>query len=177
MKTHTLAKHLTCTIAAVFASFVGAQDTQEMIKSAMSAAPASVTENATFKAPDGTVLKKGSNGYTCYPQTEGMGPMCNQAGWDELIHALMNKQDYTPKGLSISYMLAGEGTAPGVSNSDPYETDPTKVDDWVKEGPHLMIILPDKSMLEGISTNPSDPVYVMWGDTPYAHIMIRISEE
>jgi hypothetical protein len=28
-----------------------------------------------------------------------------------------------------------------------------------------------------MSHDPRDPVYVMWGDTPYAHIMVRIAEE
>ena len=74
-------------------------------------------------------------------------------------------------------MLAGEGTALGVSNSDPYATEPAKSDDWVKEGPHLMIVVPDRGMLEGMSTDPNDPVYVMWKDTPYAHIMVKIAAE
>lgn len=154
-----------------------ADDKDEMIASALSAGPKSVTADATIKSPDGKVIRKGTNSYTCYPQQEAMGPMCNDATWDALIAALMSKQDFKPTSFSISYMLAGEGDAPGVSNSDPYATDPSKVDDWIKEGPHLMIIVPDKSMLEGLSTDPKDPVYVMWKDTPYAHIMVRIAEE
>jgi hypothetical protein len=47
----------------------------------------------------------------------------------------------------------------------------------VKEGPHLMIAVPDRAMLEGLSTDPSDPVYVMWKDTPYAHIMVKIAAD
>ena len=38
-----------------------------------------------------------------------------------------------------------------------------------------MILVPDPAMLEGLSSNPQDPVYVMWGDTPYAHIMVKIA--
>ena len=70
-----------------------------------------------------------------------------------------------------SYILAGEGTALGVS----YATDPGKSSDWVKEGPHLMVVVPDRAMLEGLSTGPNDPVYVMWKDTPYAHIMVKVA--
>jgi hypothetical protein len=150
-------------------------DKEVMITSAESAAPVSVTENATIKAPDGIVLKKGSNSYTCYPQQDIIGPMCNEAVWDDLISAMMNKKSFNPTTFSVSYMLAGEGTALGVSNSDPYATEPDKVDDWVKEGPHLMIVVPDRSMLEGLSTDPADPVYVMWKDTPYAHIMVKVA--
>jgi hypothetical protein len=152
-------------------------DKNAAIASAESAAPTSVTANATIKDVDGTILRKGSNGYTCYPQQEAMGPMCNEAPWDALIDAMMNKKAFEPKALSVSYMLAGEGTALGVSNSDPYATDPKSSTDWVKEGPHLMIIVPDRAMLEGLSRDPNDPVYVMWGDTPYAHIMVKVADE
>ena len=154
-----------------------AGDKDAAIASAESAGPALVTANATIKDVDGTVLRKGSNAYTCYPQQETMGPMCNEAPWDALIDAMMNKKGFEPKTFSVSYMLAGEGTAIGVSNSDPYATDPKSSEDWVKEGPHLMIIVPDRAMLEGLSRNPSDPVYVMWGDTPYAHIMVKVADE
>jgi len=152
--------------------------TQEaMIVNAESAGPASVTADATIKAPDGTVLRAGSNSYTCYPQQEIIGPMCNEAVWDALIGAMLNKESFKPDKFSVSYMLAGEGTALGVSNSDPYATDPGASDDWVKEGPHLMIVVPDRAMLEGLSRDPSDPVYVMWGDTPYAHIMVKVAAD
>ncbi len=154
-----------------------AGDKDDMIASAMSAAPPSVTDGATIKAPDGTVLKEGSNGYTCYPQQQAIGPMCNDPVWDNLISSMMNKQDFKPSQLSVSYMLAGEGSAIGVSNSDPYASDPAASNDWVKEGPHLMLVVPDPAMLEGLSTDPNDPVYVMWKDTPYAHIMVKIAAE
>ena len=154
-----------------------ADDKEAMIANAESAVPASVTANATVKAPDGTVLRKGSNSYTCYPQQEIIGPMCNEAVWDDLIGSMLNKEGFAPDKFSVSYMLAGEGTALGVSNSDPFASDPAASDDWVKEGPHLMIVVPDSAMLEGLSTNPADPVYVMWKDTPYAHIMVKIAAD
>jgi len=153
-----------------------AGDKEAMITSALSAGPASVTENATVKDYEGNVLKQGNNGFTCYPEAPTMGPACNQSQWDELIGAVMSKGEFTANQISFSYMLAGEGSAPGTSNSDPYQTDPSAVDDWIKEGPHLMIAVP-KEMLKGMSHDPKDAVYVMWGDTPYAHIMVRIAEE
>ncbi len=156
-------------------SLVLADDDKSMIASAESAGPSSVTSDATIKAPDGSVLREGSNSYTCYPQQTIIGPMCNEAVWDALIGAMLNKESFEPDTFSVSYMLAGEGTALGVSNSDPYASDPDTSDDWVKEGPHLMIVVPDRAMLEGLSTDPNDPVYVMWKDTPYAHIMVKVS--
>jgi len=158
-------------------SLAQADDDEAMIASAKSAGPSSVTSDATIKAPDGKVLQEGSSSYTCYPQQEIIGPMCNESVWDSLIGAMLNKESFEPDKFSVSYMLAGEGTALGVSNSDPYASDPGASDDWVKEGPHLMIVVPDRAILEGLSTDPNDPVYVMWKDTPYAHIMVKISAD
>ncbi len=160
----------------ILAGQAEAGDKEAMIADAARAAPPSITDNATFKAHDGTVLREGSNDYTCYPESAAMGAMCNPPQWDALIAALMAQEEYDVTELSISYMLAGEGDSPGVSNSDPYHPDPVNAEDHVKEGPHLMILVPDNAMLEGLSRDPADPVYVMWGDTPYAHIMVRIED-
>ncbi len=149
----------------------------DLIAEAESAAPAAVTKDATIKSPDGTVLRKGSNGWICYPQQAIIGPMCNRPQWDKLLHAMLDKKPIDVKEFSVSYMLAGEGEAIGVSNTDPYATEPTDDNDWIKEGPHVMITVPDPAILDGLSTDPKDPVYVMWKGTPYAHIMVKIAEE
>jgi hypothetical protein len=68
-------------------------------------------------------------------------------------------------------MLQGDAL---VSNSNPYATDQKNGDVWVQEGPHLMIIVP-KELLKGLPTDPfNGGPYVMWKDTPYAHIMVPI---
>ena len=149
----------------------------ELLADAESAAPESVTKNATIKTSDGRVLRQGSNSWTCYPGSGAIGPMCNQAQWDELIGAVMAKEPIDVQKFSLSYMMAGEGEALGVSNVDPFATEPTDDNQWVKEGPHLMILVPDQTALEGLSTDPNDPVYVMWKDTPYAHIMVKVGEQ
>lgn len=165
-------------LAAFGSTAVPAQQSDaELIASAESAAPESITENATIKTMDGRVLRQGTSSWTCYPETETTGPMCNEPQWDAALAAFMNKEPIDIEEFSVSYMLAGEGDAIGVSNTDPYATEPTADNDWVKEGPHLMILVPDPEMLEGLSTNPEDPVYVMWKGTPYAHIMVRVAEE
>ena len=149
----------------------------ELLADAESAAPESVTKNATIKTSDGRVLRQGSSSWTCYPGSGAIGPMCNQAQWDELIGAVMAKEPIDVQKFSLSYMMAGEGEALGVSNVDPFATEPTDDNQWVKEGPHLMILVPDQTALEGLSTDPNDPVYVMWKDTPYAHIMVKVGEQ
>ncbi len=149
----------------------------ELIADAESAAPESVTANATIKTSEGRVLRQGSNSWTCYPGSGAIGPMCNQSQWDKLIGAVMTKAPIDVTEFSLSYMMAGEGEALGVSNVDPFATEPTDDNQWVKEGPHLMILVPDQTALEGLSTDPNDPVYVMWKDTPYAHIMVKVGEQ
>lgn len=149
----------------------------ELIAEAESAAPASVTENATIKTSDGRVLREGSNSWNCYPGSGAIGPMCNESQWDELIGAVMTQSPIDVQKFSLSYMMAGEGEALGVSNIDPFATEPTDDNQWVKEGPHLMILVPDQAILEGMSTDPADPVYVMWKGTPYAHIMVKVGTE
>jgi len=160
--------------AAIAGDAAGSAD---LIANASTAGPPSVTADATFVDGEGKVLREGSNGFTCHPQSAMTGPMCNDAQWEAMMGALMAGKPFAPTGFGISYMLAGEGTAPGVSNIDPAATEPTPDNDWVKEGPHLMLIMPDPAMLEGLSSDPADPVYVMWKDTPYRHVMVRIAKE
>ena len=149
----------------------------ELIAEAESAGLKAITKDATIKTSDGKVLRQGTNDWTCYPGSAAIGPMCNQAQWDALLGALMKREPIDVEEFSVSYMLAGEGEAIGVSNTDPFATKPTDDNDWVKEGPHLMILVPNPEILKGLSTDPEDPVYVMWKGTPYVHIMVKISED
>ena len=161
----------------VFCEAQAERSDEELIAEAVSAAPETITRDAAIKTMEGRVIREGSNGWICYPGTAAIGPMCNQPQWDALLGAYQNKEEIDVEKFSISYMLAGEGDALGVSNTDPYATEPSDDNQWVKEGPHLMILVPNPAILEGLSTDPKDPVYVMWKGTPYAHIMVRIAEE
>ena len=152
---------------------------EEKIARARSAAPPQISAQATIIDSDGTVLVEGSNGWTCLPDTmPGDGaPMCNDAEWMELLAALGGKADFEADRIGISYMLQGEPEGAGVSNSNPFHADHANAEDYVRTGPHLMIVVP-KEMLKGI---PADPAgggpFVMWGDTPYAHIMVPVSDK
>lgn len=148
-----------------------------MIANALTAGPPSVTDAATIIDHEGNVLREGSNGFTCMPESAAMGPMCNDRVWMAMLGAFMAGEPYEGGEFGMSYMLAGEGNAPGVSNIDPTARQPTANNQWIKEGPHLMVILPDPTMYVDISTNTADPVYVMWAGTPYAHLMVRIADE
>jgi hypothetical protein len=101
-------------------------------------------------------------------------PMCNDDVWMKLMTAVGNKTDFQTDRIGISYMMKGDIGA-GVSNSTPYHPDPKKADDYTETGPHLMIVVP-KELLKGITDDPSTGgPYVMWKDTPYAHIMVPVT--
>lgn len=157
-------------------STAGAQDKQAMIDDALSAAPQEIAKEATVLDWEGNTLQEGSNGYVCFPTPptlNGTAPMCMDGAWMKWADAWMNKKPFKAETVGISYMLAGDG---GASNIDPYAEGPTDDNDWIVEGPHLMIIVPDPASLEGISTDPHNGgPYVMWKGSDYAHIMVPTS--
>ncbi len=151
-----------------------AQD--KAIKSAMSAGPSSISADATILDWEMNVLREGTNEWTCLPDrpdTEGADPWCITGPWLNFLDAYVNQTEPTYDEMGIAYMLAGDSP---VSNSDPYATGPTGPEDWVTDlGAHLMVIVPDKSLLEGMTTDHlNGGPWVMWANTPYAHIMIPI---
>jgi len=154
---------------------VAEQTTEDKIERAMQAAPEGIAKNATIMEADGTILRKGTNGWTCLPSA-GPGsthPMCNDAVFMSVMGALGKKADFKTDRIGFSYMLAGDDN---VNNADPFDTkqDPGEV--WVQEGPHLMIVVPDIKMIEGISDDPTNGgPYVMWKNTPYVHLMVPVA--
>lgn len=160
-------------VSLVTTTLWGAESAADKIRRAQSAAHPAISKEASVMDVDGTMLKKGSNGWTCMP---GIGPgdnhpMCNDPVWTALMHAASSGAEFKTDRIGISYMLQGDAH---VSNSDPAATDPNNGDVWVQEGPHLMVVVP-KEMLKGVSSDPyNGGPYVMWGKTPYAHIMIPV---
>ncbi|GAA5644472.1 hypothetical protein [Vibrio proteolyticus] len=152
-----------------------ADDTDMLLKDALSAAPPTLRDKVTVVDWNNNVLQQGTSNYTCFPtppQLSGTAPMCMDAAWMDWADAWMNKKPFEAKTIGISYMLAGDG---GASNVDPYAEGMTDDNQWVVEGPHLMIITPDKAMLDALPTDPNNGgPYVMWKGTPYAHIMVPV---
>jgi hypothetical protein len=153
-----------------------AQSADDLIEDALRAAPPSIHETATVSDLQGNVLREGSGAYTCFPAPEGIaGPMCMDGEWLKWMDAWMNQKPFTAENVGIAYMLAGDGANGGASNTDPAATEPTADNDWVVEGPHLMVITPDPSELETLPvTIDTGGPYVMWSGTPYAHVMIPV---
>jgi hypothetical protein len=155
------------------------QNKDALIRDALSAAPPKVAKTAKVVDWDGTVLRDGSGAYTCYPtqgetRKRGQEPMCLDKTWRAWADAWVNKKPFKADQVGIGYMLAGDA---GSSNVDPYAEGPTSTNQWVVEGPHTMVIVPDPAQLEGLSTDPNTGgAYVMWKGTPYVHVMVPIGK-
>jgi hypothetical protein len=154
---------------------------QKMIKSAMQAAPKKVSAEATVvvAGADGQMrtLREGSNGFTCMPDnpaTPGPDPMCMDAAALEWAGAWIGHKTPASGKIGFMYMLAGGTDA---SNTDPYATKPGPEKNWVKTGPHVMIVGADASFYDmypkDAAPDTSVP-YVMWSGTPYQHLMIPV---
>jgi hypothetical protein len=152
------------------------------VESAQSAAPSSVSHQASIVTvgADGamTTLRQGSNGWTCMPDspaTPGPDPMCFDANAAKWVAAWVGHKPPAADAVGLMYMLEGGTDA---SNTDPYATKPTADNDWVKTGPHIMIV-GAKNILAGMPSGakPDTSVpYVMWAGTPYAHLMVPVGE-
>jgi len=153
----------------------------EIIKSAMAAAPAKVSRNATVVAMDEggkmRTLRKGTNGFTCMgdnPKTPGPDPMCMDKNAMDWVHAWIARKTPPAGKLGFMYMLAGGTDA---SNTEPHATAPSSGNNWIETGPHVMIVGADASFYSMYpkDAQPDTAVpYVMWPGTPYQHLMIPV---
>lgn len=169
-------------LVVVLAGLSGAirADDQALVESARTAAPEAVSAQARIVSleADGSmrVLQEGTNGFTCIPDnpaTPGPDPMCGDAnawGW---VEAWVQHAEPPQGKVGFMYMLAGGTDA---SNTDPYAQQPSEGDHWISTGPHVMIVGANE-MMAGYprDADPDTSIpYVMWADTPYAHLMIPI---
>lgn len=169
-------------VFAVFAVLVSvsvaaaAETDQAKIARALSAAPESIRAGATVTDVDMqgkmTVLRPGTNGFTCIPGRPdliGDDPMCADGQGMMWVQSLMShaaKPANTTPG--VIYMLNG-GTV--FSDSDPYATAATGKP--LTDPPHWMIMWPFDSKTSGLPDHRvTAGTWIMWAGTPYAHLMI-----
>jgi hypothetical protein len=155
---------------------------EEIIKIAVSAGPASIASEAAIVnvEHDGKVrvVREGKNGWTCLPghgDPSNLDPMCGDKNAMEWAEALLTKKDPPPNKVGFMYMLRGDE---GASNTDPFATKETADNNWVKTGPHVMIVGSGAKMLEGYPRDAKPDAtkpYVMWGNTPYEHVMLPVA--
>jgi hypothetical protein len=154
---------------------------EELIASAMKAAPKQVGAQATIVAADAKgamrTLRKGTNGFTCMPdnpETPGPDAMCWDKGAGDWVEAYLAHKPPPSGHVGLLYMLAGGTDA---SNTDPYAGKPTKGNHWIRTGPHVMIVGADAAFYDAYPKAPDPDTrspYVMWAGTPYQHLMAPI---
>ncbi|PWS36010.1 hypothetical protein DFH01_18020 [Falsiroseomonas bella] len=155
-----------------------AGDRDALMRSALSAAPPLLRDRVRVMDLEGHVLREGDAAFTCLPAPQGFaGPMCLDAQWMELLDALTHKRAPKITGIGLAYMMAGDSPDGGASNTDPAAAQPSARNDWIVEGPHIMIITPDAATMENVpAAHAGGGPYVMWKGTPYAHIMMPVGE-
>ena len=156
---------------------VPALATEDKITSATSAAPSSISNKATVMDWDDTILRKGTNRWTCLPDrpdTPGNDPMCLDENGMAWAHAWMTKAQPPEGKIGFAYMLQGGSDA---SNEDPHATEPAQGQEWVDTGPHVMVFNVGE-MVQDYPSQKDNPdtsqPYVMWPGTPYEHLMIPV---
>ena len=83
---------------------------EDKIESAMSAAPTRISRNATILDFDGTVLREGTNKWTCKPgglPGSKRYPICNDPVFVKWSETVWNGKPFSTDVVGYSYMLAG----------------------------------------------------------------------
>jgi hypothetical protein len=125
------------------------------IQNALSAAPAVIAEKATVRdwptdlrrgdITGGRILRQGTNGWTCVPDTPGKpqhDPACMDETMMKWMMAVYSGRNPNIDRVGLSYMLLGE---PRADPNDMTATKPPPGKDWYYAGPHVMVVLPDSS--------------------------------
>ena len=147
------------------------------IQRAMKAAPKSISADATIMDADRTILRQGTNGWTCFPGVPlipgDKHPMCNDGVWMDWLNALFDGGNPPPRDtVGISYMLQGDAL---VNNDDPSGGSSGM---FVQEGPHLMLLYPSDDPIANLPRDPSaGGPYVMWDLTPLVHVMVPVTDK
>jgi hypothetical protein len=154
---------------------------EDKVENAMSAAPASIARNATImdwpSEAKGRLreLRKGSNGWTCLPDepsTPTNDPMCLDKMWMVWLEAFMAGAKPRITAPGIGYMFQGGSAA---DNDDPSVQAPPPGKDWQIDPPHLMVLIPGKwDPAVFTKDHHSGGPYVMFGGTPYEHLMVPV---
>lgn len=132
-----------------------------------------------------TVLREGTNGWTCLPanprgEPEGgfesahqAMPVCTDGIGMKWMAAFMAGEVPQVERGTVAYMLHGDmgedNTKPGVLNKE------EAGENWIESGPHLMWMPKTADELDGFPTDfrKGEP-YIMFKGSPYAHLMIPV---
>lgn len=162
----------------------GTATAEAKIASAMSAGPEAVSRDATIldwkSAADEPypVLRKGSNGWTCFPDDPaypGLNPGCLDTNTMTWLNAYYAGETPRLSAPGISYWYQGSSDA---SMTDPFATEPAPGEDWVIDGPHITIIPAGKIPASDYAAHGAHhgmaAPSVMWRGSLYEHIHVPI---
>ena len=149
------------------------------------AAPDYIAADAGVLGPDMSVLREGTNGWTCLPVNprgqsdpengwvdahEAM-PLCGDAEVFKWISAYLADETPVMDKDGYAWMLHGDM---GEDNTTPktLTEEESAEGHWIESGPHLMRMPANPSSLDGMTTDFSTGApYVMFAGTVYAHVM------
>lgn len=153
---------LISTVALTFPALADHHKHEAEIASAMSAAPAEISAEATIMSPDDVVIRKGSNGWTCYPKVinEAMG----EDGEDDIDEAGC----YNEVWMAFSTAFKIDKTAVASEGGMAYMIS--------AKHPHTMILMPGKDAVSGYPTERGKGTWAMAVGTPWQHLMIPYKE-
>lgn len=155
---------------------------EQKIAEAMSAAPDSIARNAAImdwpqtEGGEFRQLRAGTNDWACFPTmpnvpaSAGRAPMCLDPVFQQWGEAHAAKRPPDISGVGFAYMLRGDA---GASNTDPFAVDSTADNNWVRVGPHVMMVVPTGTLAQ-VSDRPGPAPWVMWKGTPWAHVMMPV---
>jgi len=150
---------------------------EEKIKSAMSAAPTRISRNATILDFDNTVLREGTNKWTCKPG--GLAgsktyPWCHDPVFIKWNETVWQGKPFSTDVVGYSYMLAG-GYVADVFDPNAKKSDAGK--NWHHEGPHMMMIMPTHELLADLSGDPRDnDIFVLFKNTPFEIVIVPLGD-
>ena len=156
---------------------VKAMSEKDQTALALSAAPTRVSKHAgvMIYGVDGklTEVRKSGNGFVCIPTVMNLpdpDPMCmDAAGYQWLTDITSNAPKPSNTVPGIVYMARG-GSHFEKDGKVVMSGEGAKV---VKEPPHWMVMWPFEPAASQLPTIPnSSGVYIMFQDSPYAHLMI-----
>ena len=150
---------------------------EDKIESAMSAAPKRISKNATILDFDGTVLREGTNKWTCKPgglPGSKRYPICNDPVFVKWSETVWKGKPFSTDVVGYSYMLAG-GFAADVF--DPHVKKSDAGSNSHHEGPHMMLIMPSHDLLADLSGDPKDDdIFVLFKNTDYEIVIIPLGD-
>jgi ketosteroid isomerase-like protein len=160
-------------------------DPADRITNAMSAGPLEIAQDATIldwptePGGDWTVLREGSNGWTCLPDDNTLptatltnDPMCLDEMWMEWLNAAIAGREPQITRPGIGYMFQGGSVA---DNDDPSVLTPPEGQEWQIDPPHIMVLYPEQLEAATWSHEHDDGgPFIMFGGTPYEHLMIPV---